>query len=65
LWYKIRVLSASGHTAYNKRFGEMAVGVETGSLVLPLTAYGILRRGAPHPPLRQAAWRYAQAALID
>ena len=51
-------------TSHNKRFSEMAVGVEANCLLLPLTAYGILRCGAPHPPLRQAAGRYMTLALL-
>ena len=53
------IIDETIRTAYNKRFSEMAVGVETRSLLHPLTAYGILRCGAPNPPLRQAAGRCA------
>ena len=42
----------------------MAVGVEAETRLHPLTAYGILRCGAPNPPLRQAAGRYATYALL-
>jgi len=41
----------------------MAVGVEAETRLHPLTAYGILRCGAPHPPLRQAAGRYTPFPL--
>ena len=47
----------SGFTAYNKRFSEMSVGVETGSLLLPMTLCGSSGHAAPNPPLRQAAGR--------
>ena len=42
----------------------MAVGVEIETRLRPLTAYGILRCGAPNPPLRQAAGRYATYTLL-
>ena len=58
------MLSISGHTADNKRFSEMAVGVETEVRLRPLNTYGILRCGAPNPPLRQAAGRYVQLTLV-
>ena len=51
-------------TADNKRFSEMAVGVETETRLHPFTAYGILRCGAPNPPLRQAAGRYLPYVLV-
>ena len=50
-------------TAHNKRFSEMAVGVETRSLLLPMTLYGSSGHGAPSPPLRQAAGRYLPYVL--
>jgi len=51
-------------TSHNKRFSEMAVRVETETRLHPLTAYGILRCGAPRPPLRQAAGRYVTFPLV-
>jgi len=42
----------------------MAVGVETETRLHPLTAYGILRCGAPNPPLRQAIGRYLPFTLL-
>ena len=61
----VHMCSTSEHTAHNKRFSEMAVGVETETRLHPLTAYGILRCGAPNPPLRQAAGRYVQYTLVQ
>ena len=42
----------------------MSVGVETDSLLLPLTACGSSGYGVPRPPLRQVAGRYATYALL-
>ena len=42
-------------TSYNKRFGEMSVGGEVGSLLHPLTASDSSGHCTPYPPLRQAA----------
>ena len=53
-----------GHTSHNKRFSEMAVGVETESLLLPMTPCDSSGHGAPRPPLRQAAERYTTYALL-
>ena len=50
--------------SFNKRFSEMAVGVETCSLLLPMKLCGSLGHGAPRPPLRQAAGRYVKYALL-
>ena len=58
-----KLVSAKSQTADNKRLSEMAVGVETGSLLLPMTLCGNSRCGAPRPPLRQAAGRYLTYAL--
>ena len=52
-------------TAHNKRFSEMAVGVETGSLLLPMTLCGSSGCGASNPPLRQAAGRYLPFTLLQ
>ena len=54
----------SGQTADNKRFSEMAVDVETGSLLLPMTLCCNSGCGAPNPPLRQAAGRYLTFPLL-
>jgi len=53
-----------GETAHNKRFSEMAVGVETGSFLLPLNVFDSSRYGAPNLPLRQAAGRYVIYTLL-
>ena len=37
-------------TSHNRRLSEMAVGLEVGSLLLPLTACGNIWCGAPNPP---------------
>ena len=58
------MLSISGHTADNKRFSEMAVGVEVGSLLLPMTPCGCSGHGVPNPPHRQAAGRYTTYTLV-
>jgi len=51
-------------TSYNKRLSEMAVGVETRSLLRPMTLCGSSGHGAPNPPLRQAAGRYTTCYMI-
>jgi len=47
-------------TSYNIQLSEMSVGVETCSLLLPLTVCDSSGDGAPSPPLRQAAGRYTK-----
>jgi len=42
----------------------MAVGVEAGSLLLPMTLCGSSGHGAPNPPLRQAGGRYVTFPLV-
>ncbi|MCL2046938.1 MAG: hypothetical protein FWG88_11230 [Oscillospiraceae bacterium] len=51
-------------TSYNRRLNEMAVGVETSSLLLPLSICGSSGHGAPRPPLRQAAGRYLTFPML-
>ena len=58
------MIKPSRQTSHNKRFSEMAVGVETSSLLLPITLCDSSGIGAPNPPLRQAAGRYATYALL-
>ena len=43
----------------------MAVGVEAGRFLLPMTHCGSSGRGAPHPPHRQAAGRYVSFTLAQ
>ena len=40
-------MSQCRHTSHNKRFSEMAVGVETQSHLLPMTLCGSSSHGAP------------------
>jgi len=51
-------------TSHNKQLSEMPVGVEVGSLLLPMTLCGSSGGGAPNPPHRQAAGRYMPYALL-
>jgi len=51
-------------TSHNRRLSEMAVGVEIGGFLHPLTACGSAGSGAPSPPLRQAAGRYLPFTLL-
>jgi len=50
--------------AHNKRFSEMAVGVETSSLMHPSTSVIVQALAQPRPPLRQAAGRYLPFTLL-
>ena len=56
--------ATSEQTSDNKRLSEMAVGVETRGLLLPMTLCDSSGHGAHSPPLRQAAGRYLPFALL-
>jgi len=63
-FYTILERNTVGATARNKRFSEMAVGVEPSSLLRPLTSCDSSGPCAPNPPLRQAAGRYVKFTLL-
>ena len=54
----------SVETSHNKRLSEIAVGVETGSHLLPLSVDDSSSIGTPRPRLRKATGRYQQFTLL-
>ena len=64
IYCRIGISDIDAQTAHNKQLSAMAVAVENGSLLRPMTPCGGSGCSAPSPPLRQAAERYVPYALL-